>query len=374
MSERVVITGTGLVTPLGATTAETWDALLAGLFIESHSKAKCPVKVGTTRLFQLAERSACEAVQQAAWTSSDLSNDRTALVVGTSKGPVECWTPGPSSGIGMPFDQVSAERLSFGLASLADELAHAFGLGFGPRLTLSAACASSLHALIRATMMIRSGQVDRALVVAAESSLQPLFLASFYRLGVFPPAGVGCRPFDEGRAGFLMSEASAAVCLDRANATNTNVEIDRFAIGGDATHLTAGDPGAQTLRHLLARCVRGRQIDMVHAHGTGTPTNDATELSAIESVVGVGQETDPPVVYSHKGALGHSLGAAGLVSVVLNTRMHACGIVPPNVRTLRPIKTSLTLTCDQQRRAVRTSLVTAAGFGGATAVVTLHSK
>ena len=81
----------------------------------------------------------------------------------------------------------------------------------GPALTISAACASGLHALIRATMMIRGGEADRVLVVAAEASVSPIFLGSFRRMGVLPAEGVGCRPFDQARDGFLMSEA-AAVC------------------------------------------------------------------------------------------------------------------------------------------------------------------
>jgi 3-oxoacyl-[acyl-carrier-protein] synthase II len=264
-----------------------------------------------------------------------------------------------------------------GLGDIAAAVAREWCLG-GPRLTVSAACASGIHALIRAAMMIRAGEVRQALVVATEASVHPLFLGSFQRLGVLAKPGAGCRPFDRGRDGFLMSEAAAAVLLEAADAENSqsspaaDIVLDRFALAGDATHLTGGDPDARTLRHLLARVIDGRPVDLVHAHGTGTPLNDEAELAAIESAVGPIDHAAPPSVYSHKGALGHSLGAAGLVSVVLNCQAHATGVVPPNVQTRDPLPTTrVTLSPAPVRRAVRRSVAVAAGFGGAMAAVSL---
>jgi 3-oxoacyl-[acyl-carrier-protein] synthase II len=112
-------------------------------------------------------------------------------------------------------------------------------------------------------MMIQSGEADRALVVAAEASVHPLFLGSFTNLGVFPREGVGCRPFDESRDGFLMSEAAAAVCVE---ASGSGIAIEKFATGGDATHLTGGDPAARTLRRVLRHVADRRAVDLVHAH------------------------------------------------------------------------------------------------------------
>src|SRR5439155_11417411 len=159
--------------------------------------------------------------------------------VGTSKGGISAWVIAP------PVD-------SF-LASLAVAVrARLPLLDGGPSLTISAACASGLHALIRAAMMIRSGEADRVLVVAAEASVSPIFLGSFRRMGVLPAEGVGCRPFDQDRDGFLMSEAAAAVCLEPAETgARGYARIERCALGGDATHMTAGDPDGRTLRRLL---------------------------------------------------------------------------------------------------------------------------
>jgi 3-oxoacyl-[acyl-carrier-protein] synthase II len=185
--------------------------------------------------------------------------------------------------------------------------------------------------------------------------------------------GEGCRPFDRNRSGFYMSDAAAAVLLeasDDCDDARGAIHVDRFALGGDATHLTGGDPQLRTLRHLLAKVVDGRPVDLVHAHGTGTPANDEAELAAIES--SLDGASPRPALYSHKGALGHSLGAAGLLSVVINCQAHASGTVPPNVQTREPLPaTRVGLSSRVVRRPIRRSVAIAAGFGGATGVVSL---
>ena len=180
------------------------------------------------------------------------------------------------------------------------------------------------------------------MVVAAESSLHALFVGNFQRLGVLPPAGFGCRPFNRDRQGFVMSEAAAAVLLEssegapRVGVLRRPIAVEHFGFAGDAAHLTGNDPHARTLRHILARVIDGQQIDLVHAHGTGTETNDATELSALEATLPAGRPQS--TLYSHKGALGHSLGASGLVSIVLNCMSHQTGLIPGNVQTPQPLE------------------------------------
>jgi 3-oxoacyl-[acyl-carrier-protein] synthase II len=358
-----MIVGFGLVTPLGFSALETWSALMEGRFIRDHARVKLPSPQHEDRATATAIHAAREAIAQAGWTQPVLSSDDTALVVATSKGPVESW-------IGSPVTRASSP-CRFGLGGIATWLAESIGLGRGARLTLSAACASGLHALIRAAMLIRSGEASRVLVVATEASVHPLFLGSFKRLGVLPPEGHGCRPFDETRNGFLMSESAAAVCLapsPQGERGPCRIAIDAFALGGDATHLTGGDPEGRTLRHLLERAIGDRPIDLVHAHATGTRLNDPVELAAIESVIGPRWS---PHIYSHKGALGHSLGAAGMVSVVLNCLMHQRGVIPPNVRTTCPISSRMPIAPHAVERPIRRSLTIAAGFGGPTAVISL---
>jgi 3-oxoacyl-[acyl-carrier-protein] synthase II len=241
---------------------------------------------------------------------------------------------------------------------------------------LSAACASGLHALIRGAMMIRSGEADRVLVVAAEASVSPIFLGCFQRMGVLPAEGIGCRPFDEARNGFLMSEAAAAVCLEAGGPDDPSrgyASVERFALGADAIHMTSGDPDGTVLRRLLKSVVAARPVDLIHAHGTGTTYNDPIELAAFEAEC-VREHSPAPVVYSHKGALGHSLGASGLVSTALSCLMHRQQLVLPNVRTSKPLATrGVQIVSSAKRQASARSLVTAAGFGGPIAVISLVS-
>ncbi|MGD0769584.1 MAG: beta-ketoacyl synthase N-terminal-like domain-containing protein [Tepidisphaeraceae bacterium] len=351
------ITGIGLVSVLGQTADQTWQALLAGRSIADH--ARVPGFSGPNRAIAMAHQAAAEALTHARWTDDDCRKPDSALFVGTSKGAIESW---------MQFVAPDVHPgLLHGLSEIDVDLARSFHFGTGPRLTISSACSSGLHALLRAAMAIECGEARRVLVVAVEASVHPLFVSSFKRLGVLAPQGHGCRPFDSQRKGFVISEAAAAVCLESSDhpVGRPILRIDAWAVGGDGTHLTAGDPAGKALRHLLQRVTRP-DLDLVHAHATGTIVNDPVELAAIETIAAPSR----PILYSHKGALGHSLGAAGLLSAVLNCMSHTHGLVPPNIRSTQPLPTTnLRLSPDPIPHPIHRSLALAAGFGGPLAIV-----
>jgi 3-oxoacyl-[acyl-carrier-protein] synthase II len=370
------ITGLGLITPLGNGVRQTWRALMEGKFIRDHARCSTgfqhvagEARAGSPwyempRVVRLAHAAALEAIQQAQWSAQTLSDPSTALLIGTSKGPIESWLGGA---FGAHRDD------AFGLAELGTTLAPTLHFGAGPILTYSAACASGLHALIQAALLLKSGGAKRALVVAAEASVHPLFIGSFKRLGVLPAEGLGCRPFDRDRDGFLISEAAAAVCLEIGSDKPGIAQIDRFAMAGDATHLTGSDPDGNAMRYVLSQAVDRRGVELFHAHATGTKLHDPVELSAIASCNPGGAR--PASVYSHKGAIGHSLGAAGLVSIVLNCMAHQTSNLPSNVQTHNPIDIPpmLELSREVVRRPIHRSVALAAGFGGAMAAVSLCS-
>ena len=173
-----------------------------------------------------------------------------------------------------------------------------------------------------------------------------------------------------------MSEAAAAVTMeavDEASAISRSdgyAMIDRFALAGDATHLTGSDPTGRTLRHVLANVINSRPVDVIHAHATGTILHDPVELAAIE--VNLTPRDVAPVIYSHKGALGHSLGSAGMMSIVLNCLIHRHRIVPGNVRTQSPLPIrGARIESQPVAGKFRRSIVTASGFGGTIAAVAL---
>jgi 3-oxoacyl-[acyl-carrier-protein] synthase II len=370
---NAAITGIGLVTPLGATAPETWRRLLAGHYVTDHARAAGDSDNSSphSRATQMALQAAREAISQAGWSHHDDHDaTETAIVVGTSKGSIERWISPTIHMSGEPYMAGGLLNPS-ALADIASTLALELDLPHSRKLTVSAACASGLIALIRAALLIQSNQCRRALVVATEASLHPLFLASFARLGVLAKQGTGCRPFDQNRDGFLMTEAAATICLE-ARPPSPGILIDRTAMSADAHHLTAADPDGKVLRHLLARTLSDEGIDLIHAHGTGTLSNDPTELAAIESTIQPAIQT--PCLYSHKAALGHSLGAAGLVAVALNCLAHQHQAIPGNIRTTSPLPTNhVTLTPTPTHRRIKRSIALAAGFGGATAAVSLIS-
>ncbi len=358
-----LITGLGLVTPLGASVASSWRGLLDGRYILDSGRIDQAPHAGEPRVNLLALSAAEQALGEAKWSDSERSS--AALLVGTSKGPVESW-----------IGASPCNSIARGISDTANCLADKFGFSTGPRRTLSAACASGLHALIFGAMLIRSGQVSRCLVVGAESSLHPMFIESFRRLGVLAKPGEGCRPFDQNRGGFVMSEAAAALTMEAADETSARSRsgayamIDRFALAGDATHLTGSDPAGRTLHRVLANVINSRPVNLIHAHATGTILHDPVELAAIEdNLVPCDSE---PLIYSHKGPLGHSLGAAGMISVVVNCLIHRHGIVPGNVRTQAPLPIrGARIDANPVAGNFRRSIVTACGFGGTIAAVAL---
>lgn len=369
VSGQIAITGLGLVTPLGQDLEQTWHALLEGRFISGHTRVQLHDR--GPRVCLLSLEAARQAITHARWTKKTLLDPATALIVGTSKGPVEEWIAALQHIHKNPC-VMAGDSVIFGLGKMTRIIADELGMGSGARTALSAACASGLHALIWAWMLISNRQAERALVVAAEASVHPLFIGSFQRMGVLPADGIGCRPFDRDRDGFLISEAAAAVCLQAEHRDTSAIAcIDRLGLAADATHLTGCDPEAKALARLLNRVIADQPVDLIHAHATGTRMNDQAELAAIEANI---HQSDQPLVYSHKGALGHSLGASGLVSVVINCMSHRTGIVPPNVQTHRAIETHRVCISSQRvRRLIRRSVAIAAGFGGALGAVSLVS-
>lgn len=428
----IVIAGVGLITPLGGTLQQTWNNLLAGRFITDHCRAMKRREGDEPNVIELADIAAKQAIAAAGW-DNELRDDRTALIVGTSKGPADEWLVGSRRGAEPPetstdfsgadesrgstvswpragspcserrhpptSDKPSCEfvtsvpkcesvpsgailpgltsvvavpacpRIS-GLHEIAEALSSRLELMTGPKLTVSAACASGMHALFRAAMLLQQGDADRVLVVASESSLHEAFIHSFRRLGVIATPGEPCRPFDRNRSGFLISEAAAAICLECRLAKPGEVVMDGYAIGADASHLTSTNPQALALKSCLKRVLNGRPTDLIHAHATGTVANDPIELSAIDAIAGDGQA----IIYSHKGSFGHTLGASGMVATVLNWMAHQTRQVPGNVSTLDPLATSAgRISRETVNRPIRRSIAIAAGFGGATGVVGLRT-
>lgn len=365
-----LITGTGLATAQGANVDATWQRLVAGAVL--HETGRVPLKSdGSPRVSQLAIHVANEALAAGGWSPQMLASPRTALIVGTSKGPIEEWLavdPATVSSLAAPRRCDSIQSMAYGISALTTDLAAALRMGTGPRLTLASACASGLHALLRAKDLLEAGLADRVLVVAAESSISELFQGTFHRLGVLADAATGCRPFDQNRHGFLLAEAAAAVCLERS-AQASGIWLGPGAVFADATHLTGLDADAGAVMNALLAAEIG-QAQLIHAHGTGTIQNDTVEALAISQTAAPAR----PLIYSHKHAVGHTQGAAGLVAAVLNVEMHRRQSVLPNANTQQPIPIiAAQIPATPQPHAIHHSVIHAAGFGGAIAAISMKS-
>ena len=299
-------------------------------------------------------------IGRSGWAASvvkrlDVDGHEMHLFCGTSKGPVGTFLAAMErmrNGKGMTETQ--ATHVALGVGAMGAFLRERLGVK-GPAHTSVAACSSGMHAFHRAVRAVERGECARALVVAADASLHPLFEGSFARLGVLAPVNADglrrCEPFGEKGEGFFLIEAAAAVMLEKSEvgSEKSGVRVERTWIGGDSTGLLGIDEETRTLRAAL-RGMGEEGVAFVHAHATGTG-HDQFEMAAIRSVF-----PEAPV-FSHKQWLGHSLGAAGLVSVVLSAMSHQARRTPIGTKV------------EEDAR----SLTIAQGFGGHIGIVSMRT-
>ncbi len=357
----VFVHGVGLLTALGAGVPANWRALRQGK--ELTDRGVIPTASGEPtwdRVVMLAASAMDMALHDANWPPEVYGAAETGLFVATSKGPVLTWLRAlgtiRNSSAGA-LDENTARHVALGPGLIAAALGDRFELT-GARHTSVAACAGGLLAVHQAVAALRRGDCCRAIVVAADASADPFFENSFDNLGVLAhPDADGhrrCRPFDPRGAGFFISEAAAAVVLSLAPplsvAADSTATIERTWRGADATHLVAADKAATALRRGLTQLSAGQPVAFVHAHATGTRF-DGAEYKAIRTVCGT-----QAAVFSHKRWLGHSLGASGLVALVLSLACHR------HRETLAGGRLS-------DAGGVVRSITIAQGFGGAIAMV-----
>jgi 3-oxoacyl-[acyl-carrier-protein] synthase II len=393
---RVVIAGVGLVTPLGHGAWPTFAALLQGRRITDRIDALEPdtdplplaqavggVSVArhtaTDPTVELAERAAREAAAEAGVGLSGLPT-----WVGTSKGAVGVWDLGFGDwGLGKGrLSQCFCEAVALGPHGyLSHHLAQRTGIAV--RRHTVAACASSLTALhqARLTLLNRKSKIKNrkyALVLTAEAALLPAFVHSYRRLGVLAPLtldGYRARPLSERRDGFVLAEVGAAVLLRRlppgSEPEAHEIELLDTAIATEAEDLIRPSGAMSALRDVADRLLGSRRLAALHPHAPGTAEHDPRELRVLHDALRL-RDRPPPAVYAHKGALGHTLGSAGLVSLVLACLSARSGKLPPmpwlndpGAKAMPdaalPLSAAPVLS-DEQRHGAHA--VFAAGFGG----------
>ncbi len=406
VQNRVVVQAVGLVSPLGLGAWQTFSVLLGGETIADRAATLGPDTdpidlVRAVGGVAVAQHSATDpAVDLAEWaareamTAAGIDPAGLDAVVGASKGAVVAATAAIARRAS-PGDHRRLMRCSATPTVPADaDLAIVLGphgylnhhlrkrLGLRSVRSVVAACASSLTALHQARLMLLHPTDDRmprrVLVISCEAALLPAFLHSYARLGVLPPlrpeAYCG-RPLDRARGGFMPCEIGAAVVLEAVSAPEPGqIELVDTAIATEAYDLIRTPPRMNALARVVEQISVNHWIDLLHPHATGTVDYDPIELAAYERAFAkVGRF--PTAVYAVKGALGHGLGAAGLVSLVIAYLCAKTNRRPPMPWLESPIDTPLPLTPPGLRlKPNSTHAVFAAGFAGHVAGAVLATR
>lgn len=397
-ADPVVISGIGLVTPLGADRETTWRRLLAGergvdwlqgAARQSFDAAGLPeswgglaplaaesVIPGRDRSISLSRTAAAEALTDAAL---DLEKFDTGCVFGASKGGLGAtarWWEAVHRGSPQELPPF-ADLWPSGPAA---DLARCWNLR-GPLLTPVAACATGLAACQRAVDLLEEGACDIVLAGSVDAALTPAVLASFRRLGVLAPPepapAVACRPFDRSRRGFAVGEGAACLVLERRSHADRRgarpyCVWERGRLAADPSGVTQLALDGLPLQRLIREILRGATPDLLHLHGTGTVLNDAVESRAVSAVLGDRLAAIPAV--SVKGALGHLLGAAGSVELALAALSLRDQIVPPvtNLMDVDPDCPLPWLPGVAQKLPLERVLKLSLGFGGHLAAAVLR--
>jgi 3-oxoacyl-[acyl-carrier-protein] synthase II len=413
---RIVVTGIGVISPLGAGAEHAWARLLVGrsglrrLPDETVPDVAC--KVGGVvpdkaedaeagfdldaavppkdqkkmdRFIQFALAAAGEAVAQAGWAPEDEhSRTRTAVIIGSGIGGF----PAIAEAV-RTTDERGVRRLSpFTVPSFLANLAagwvsirHGFKGPLGAPVT---ACAAGVQAIGDAARIIRAGEADVAICGGAEACIDRVSYGSFgaaraLSTGYNDDPTAASRPFDGGRDGFVMGEGAGILVIETlehalARGARPIAELVGYGTSADAYHLTGapedGDGAQRAMRQALAQAgIDASAVDHLNAHATSTPVGDRGELAAIRAVFGAG---NGPAISATKSATGHLLGAAGGLEAAFTVLALRDQIMPPtlNLTDPDPAAEGLDIVTGGARRAdITYALSNGFGFGGVNASV-----
>jgi 3-oxoacyl-[acyl-carrier-protein] synthase II len=402
---RVVVTGLGLVTPLGTGLQKNWDALIAGQSGIRTIDRFPNVEAFASRIAGMVpDFRAEDFIEPKEIKKMDLfiqySVAAAAMAMEDSRlkiDPEEAENVGVLIGVGLcGIDTIEATEKAYldggprkispffipkVISNLAPgQIAIRHGAK-GVNWTPTSACASGTHAIGEAFHLIRRGLQDAVIAGGAESAITPLGVGGFSAMKALSTRNDeperASRPFDKDRDGFIIAEGSGVLILEereraiRRGAT-IYAEVIGYGANGDAYHMTAPAPEGEG----AARCMRlavkdagisPSDIDYINAHGTSTEYNDANETQAIKKVFG--EHAFKLAVSSTKSMTGHLLGAAGAVEGVFSVLALYYGMIPPTINYQTPDpQCDLDYVPNQARRAaIRVALSNSFGFGGTNA-------
>jgi 3-oxoacyl-[acyl-carrier-protein] synthase II len=409
-SERVVITGMGVVTSLGFGVETLWGNILAGKSgvgqIESfdtkglttHFAAEIKDFVPENymerkearrmdRFVQFAVAASRMAMQESGLKINADNAERVGVLIGTGIGGILTIEEQFHVVLEKGADRISPFFIPMLISDMASgQVSILFGAK-GPNTTVVTACATGTHAVGDAFHFIRRGDADAMIVGGAEAAICQLGVGGFCAARALSTRNDdpqhASRPFDKDRDGFVMGEGAGILVLEslssaRARGAKMYAEVIGYGLSGDAYHITSpapeGEGAARAIKMALrAAGIKPEDIDYINAHGTSTIPNDKLETAAIKSVFG--EHAYKMAISSTKSMTGHLLGAAGAVEAIISAKAIETQIAPPTTNYTTPDPE-----CDldyvpntPRKMPIKTVLSNSFGFGGHNATVILRA-
>ena len=400
-NNRVVVTGTGVLCPLGLDTVTTWDALTSGksgidyitLFDPEPFTTKFVGEVKgfeatnyvsrrqvqhLDRFVQLAIAASQEAVKQAEIKINSVSQDNIGVIIGSGLGGLDTLSKqtkvlqerGPNRVSPFLVPMISADMASAQVSIMLGAK--------GPNLSTTSSCTSGADAIGIAYESIKRGDAQAILAGGSEAAVTPIGMAAFSALRALSTRNdapqLASRPFDRQRDGFVLSEGAGVLVLEdlvfaQSRGANILAEIIGYGTSSDAHHITqppeTGEGMARAMQMALNKArLKASDIDYINAHGTSTPLNDRVETKAIKAVFGEHAYKVP--ISSTKSMMGHLIGAGGAVEAAICILVIQNGMIPPTINLTHPDpECELDYVPNVARRVrVSTALSNSFGFGG----------
>ncbi len=409
LNNRVVVTGMGILCPLGLNVASTWEGLIAGrsgidyitLFDTESFETKIAGEVKgfeptdyigrkdarhMDRFAQLAVAASLQALEQSGVQINSTNEDSTGIVIGSGIGGLTTLFEQTKILLEKGADRVSPFLIPMMIADIAAaQVSIVLGVK-GPNLCTTSACSSGSDSIGAAYEIIKRGDAQVMIAGGSEAIINPIGIASFNALRALSNRNnkpqLASRPFDAERDGFVISEGAGIFILEnlahaQKRGANILAEIIGYGASGDAYHITQpledGEGAAKAIRMALTKArVAPTEIDYINAHGTSTPLNDTMETKAIKTVFGDNAYHIP--ISSSKSMIGHLIGAAGAIEAAICVMVIQQGIIPPTINLTHPDPE-----CDLDyvpnvtvQAKVVTALSNSFGFGGHNSVLVLR--
>ena len=398
---RVVVTGLGLVTPVGTDVESTWNALLDGrpgaapitkfdpqalsVRFACEVKGFDPLQYIDRKearrydLFaQFALAAAHQAVAQAGLEGNFPNAERTGVVVGSGIGGMQTYEENCKLYLTKGPDRVSPFFVPMFIPDIAPGLISIrYGLK-GPNFATVSACASSAHAIGESYNLIRHGTADAMITGGSEAAITGLTVAAFSNMKALSTRNdspeTASRPFDRDRDGFVLGDGGAIIVLEslqHAQSRGARIlgEVLGYGLSADAYHITSPAEHGEGAQRAMRACLQDGRIDLkdvayINAHGTSTGQGDIAETEAVKEVFG--EHARRLVFGSTKSMTGHLLGGAGALEFVVSLLASTCGAIPPTINQFNQDPQ-----CDldsapnrKVERRVDVALSNSFGFGG----------